>query len=67
MYNWVPPSFQNDLAYQKQEAMADKHGPEKTVTQCKNKIRNLKAAYKAAKEKKKWGISGILSVFQRFR
>ena len=33
--------------------MADKHGPEKTVTQCKNKIRNLKAAYKAAKENNK--------------
>ena len=31
----------------------NKHRPEKTVTQCKNKIRNVKAAYKAAKENNK--------------
>ena len=39
--------------WQKVKAEVNKHGPEKTVTQCKNKIRNLKAAYKAAKENNK--------------
>ena len=123
LYNEVPPSFQNYLAYQKQEAMAvkeyqqketnpstsaaekrvfqsdtkrercsakqtdtlvklwkenfflletpkcptvwqkvkaevNKHGPEKTITQCKNKIRDLQAAYKGAKENNnKSGVS----------
>ena len=39
--------------WQKFKAEVNKHGPEKTVTQCKNKIRNLKAACKAAKENNK--------------
>ena len=49
------------------KAEVNKHGPEKTVTQCKNNIRNLKAAYKAAKENNKRSLSRILSVFQQFR
>ena len=55
--------------WQKVKVEVNKHRPEKTVTQCKNKIRNVKAAYKAAKEnnKKQGGVSGILSVFQQFR
>ena len=54
--------------WQKVKAEVNKHGPEKTVTQ-HNKIRNSKVAYKAAKENniKKWGVSEILSLFQRFR
>ena len=39
--------------WQKVKVEINKHGPEKTVTQCKNKIRNLKAAYKATKENNK--------------
>ena len=42
-----------DTVWQTIKAEVNKHGPEKTVTQCKNKIRNLKAAYKAAKENNK--------------
>ena len=36
--------------WQKVKAEVNKHGPEKTVTQHNNKIRNLKVAYKATKE-----------------
>ena len=39
--------------WQKVKVGVNKHNPEKTVTQCKNKIRNLKATFKAAKENNK--------------
>ena len=46
----------------------NKHRPEKTVTQCKNKIRNVKAAYKAAKEnnKKKGASLEFCQYFNNF-
>ena len=44
--------------WQKVKPEVNKHCREKSVTQCKNKTRNLKAAYKAAKENnKKCGAS----------
>ena len=50
--------------WQKVKAEVNKHGSEKTVAHCKNKIRNLKAAYKAAKEnnKKGGGLRNFVSI-----
>ena len=48
--------------------MVDKHGQDKSVTQIKNKLRNLKDSYKQSKEnnnnnKKKTGASPRYSAF----